>query len=703
MRTDCAQVLALRPNSQLSTVQTSSWSVASRETLREVRQELQQVEHVPDELILGVEDGTLLSQTLGPLHGEQFAFEGQKEILRLRLAPGTDLATALASAREIPGVAYAEPNQVIRLDSPDSESVSGVALGQGNVPNDLSGELWALHNPENPAADIDALQAWDITTGTREGALIAVLDSGADYNHPDLKANIVRNENEIPGDGIDNDGNGVIDDIFGYNAFEGHGDPMDGMGHGTHCTGTIAAVGNNGKGVVGVNWKAKVLPVKIFHDRGLTTTDAILRGIAYANSRGAAVTSNSWGGPAFSQAIHDAFQSSPALHIAAAGNDSHNTDEKPSYPANYELPNMISVGASSPSDEASWFSNVGRETVDLFAPGEKILSTVPGGELGEKSGTSMATPHVSGVAGLVLAEHPTAGTQELKDRLLFSTDSVSNFSELSVTGGRLNAARALGHDATPPAAPNDFVVTEIHPRGARFSWTAPGDDGWKNGAATAFEVKVSRQPINSENWDQASQLTTPRGREIGDHLHAHFQQAPRSRETSVYAAFHAVDEVGNRSELLTSKAVMPASPVFFQDDMNSEQTQWQANSRWTRVDLPGRGKVWTTLQGKREGETFSVLQSPMIDLAESKDSFLRFESKQEFAWSNNVFVEISDDRGENWSRLGQLDDRNQWAEREFDLGDFDGARVQVRIRAENLGAKPGDGMSVDNFEVLGNR
>ena len=703
MRPTTASILSQRPAGAYQPTQMPDWKPANTRSESLARQELSTTEHVPDELILGVENFGLLSQSLGAASVEQFSLGENKDIVRLKLPSGTDLAQALAAAREAPGVAYAEPNLVIALDDSQESRIQPSSADGKSKPNDLSDALWGLHNVEHPQADIDAVEAWDITTGSRDGALIAVLDSGADYMHPDLEANIAVNELEIPGDGRDNDGNGVVDDVFGYNAFEGHGDPMDGMGHGTHCTGTIAAVGNNDQGIVGVNWEAKVLPVKIFHDRGLTTTDAILRGIEYANKRGAAITSNSWGGPSFSQAIHDAFAASPALHFAAAGNDGQNTDEKPSYPANYDLPNMISVGASNREDSPSWFSNRGRETVDLFAPGEEILSTLPGGGYGEKSGTSMATPHAAGVGGLVKARFPNSGAGEVRDRLLFGSEPNQQMADISVMGGRLNAARALSEDSIAPSAPNDFWPTQVSARGARFSWTNTGDDGWKNGPATGFEVRVSPEPITSENWNQASPLSTPRGEEVGDHLHAHYSQTPRAQKTSVYAAFMAVDEAGNRSELLTTRADMPASPVFFSDDMEAEETTWTANSRWSRVEVEGKGKVWTTLRGDRAGETFSELKSPAIDLRESTDSFLRFESRQDFSWSNNVFVELSEDGGKEWQRLGQLEDRGEWKEREYDLSAFDGKSVQVRIRAENLGAKEGDGMSLDNFVVLGRR
>jgi subtilisin family serine protease len=673
-----------------------------RQDLSALRRELQSTEHVPDELIVGYSTDrapATLAETLGGRFVESFSLGDS--VARLKLPPQTDLAKALHALRESPGVTFAETNQIIRLTEVPSSAAHQPTSDDNNVPNDLDEQLWGLANKTNPGADISAVAAWQMTTGSNNGPLIAVIDSGADYTHPDLAANIAVNTSEIPGDGLDNDGNGVVDDVYGFNAFENHGDPMDGMGHGTHCTGTIAAEGNNGHGIVGVQWQAQVLPVKIFHDRGLTTTDSILRGLEYAKSRGAVITSNSWGGPQPSEAIRQAFASFPgALHIAAAGNDEKNTDQNPSYPADYDLPNMISVGASNSHDAPAWFTNFGRESVDVFAPGEDILSTLPGGGYGKKSGTSMATPHVTGAAGLIATKYPKASPEALRDRLLYSSDPLEPLAGMAVTEGRLNAHRALSEDQIAPAAPNDFWVTERSPRSVRFSWTATGDDGWQNGAASGFEVRVSRQPIDETNWRDATPLPTPRGKEIGDHLHAHYHQNPESRPNEIHAAFRALDEAGNRSDLLTTSATLPAATVVFQDNFDGEQSAWSADGRWKKEQVESRGQVWSSKHGQSK-DTFSTLRSPVIDLGKSQNAFLRFESRQDFAWANNVFLELTSDAGETWTRLDTLKDRGEWKQREYDLSAHDGQKVQIRVRSENLGAKDGDGVLVDAFEVLG--
>ncbi|MCA9779947.1 MAG: S8 family serine peptidase [Candidatus Eremiobacteraeota bacterium] len=666
------------------------------------------VECVPNEVILKMKSPELdtLDESFGGRVVERFSLGSSLrsesgEILRLKLDEGEELASSLRRLAKMPGVEYAVPNHVVRLEAESTRSVSSQP-GEG-VPDDLHPELWGLHNREKSGADISALEAWKKTTGSHQGPLIAVIDSGADYNHPDLRANIATNPGEIPGDGIDNDGNGVVDDYFGYNAIDDNGDPLDRRGHGTHVTGTIAAVGNNGQGVVGVNWKARILPIKIFNDEGVTTVDAILLGIAYARERGALITSNSWGGANFNPAIFDAFAATPGLHITAAGNDGGDLSRVPAYPANLPLDSILTVGATNKKDEPAVFSNFGRNTVELFAPGRDILSTMPGGKYGVKSGTSMACPHVTGVAGLIASAFPQLTPEQIKDRLIYSTDPLASVSEMSISGGRLNAARALSEDNVAPGAPNDFTVTSQDSRSARFSWTGTGDDGWKNGPATAFEVRVSEQPISEENWSHAESLSTPRGAEIGQFHHALFEQTPQKNVKQIYAGFKAVDEAGNRSSLRTAEATLPATPVAYVDNFDQPRSEWQGTGRWQHVEHPERGRVWSCQPDGPKDGTFARLTSPTFDLTGVEKSFLRFESRQDFDYNNLVYVDISEDGGKRWKRLDRLQDHGVWAPREYDLSEYDGKSIRLQISSETLATKVGEGTVIDNFEILGTK
>ncbi|MFT6787497.1 MAG: serine protease [Pseudoalteromonas rhizosphaerae] len=330
------------------------------------------------------------------------------------------------------------------------------------APNDPDfSKLWGLHNEGQSGgtadADIDALEAWSITTGGKD-VVVGVIDTGVDHSHSDLTANMWINPNEIAGDGIDNDDNGYIDDVHGINAITNVGDPMDDQGHGTHVSGTIGAAGNNNNGVVGVNHEAAIVGCKFLDASGSGSTSDAIKCIDYMVSLKNAgvnvrVLNNSWGGGGFSQALADAITASEQadiLFVAAAGNDAVDNDQNPHYPSNYEHESVLSVASTDRNDNMSDFSQWGLTSVDLGAPGSAILSTVPGNGYATYSGTSMATPHVAGVAALVLSLNPDLSTSELKQLLMDSGDDNAQLAGKTVSGKRLNANQALEQaDPTP--------------------------------------------------------------------------------------------------------------------------------------------------------------------------------------------------------------------------------------------------------------
>ncbi len=355
-----------------------------------------------------------------------------------------------------PKVKYVEPDYEVHIAE--------------TIPNDLNLNLWGLNNTGQtggtPDADIDAPQAWDIQTGS-SNVVIAVIDTGVDYNHVDLAANMWTNPGEIPGNGFDDDGNGYVDDVFGYDFYNDDGDPMDDNSHGTHCSGTIAAVGNNGVGVVGVNWTARIMALKFLSSIGSGSLSDAVIAIEYAiaakqNSVPMVAMSNSWGSGDYSEALEDAIvaaNNAGILFIAAAGNNARNIDGIPFYPASYDVPNIISVAATDHNDNLANFSNYGPVSVDLAAPGVNILSAVPGGIYGYKSGTSMATPHVAGVAGLIKAQFPGLTYMEIKNRILISVDFKDNLAGKMLAEGRLNARNALNGIPSQPAPPVGLAAT----------------------------------------------------------------------------------------------------------------------------------------------------------------------------------------------------------------------------------------------------
>ena len=387
----------------------------------------------------------LVHERVGAKIKKDFSAEGVSGLQLILLPNGTDVQSAIKEYQSDPDVLYAEPDYIITI-SPDQPGpiVQDTTPLQiiATTPNDsLFGYLWGLHNSGQnvngltgtSGADINATAAWDITTGS-SNVTVAVVDTGVLYTHSDLSANIWTNPGEIPGNGIDDDHNGYIDDIHGWNFVAKNADPLDDNGHGTHVSGTIGATGNNGIGVSGVNWQVKIMALKAFDAGGGALTSDAVSAILYANANGASVISNSWSGSYFNQALNDAIDASPAVVVCAAGNiDSQhlqpNNDLVPQYPASYTSPNIISVAATDQNDLLASFSHFGPVSVDLAAPGVNIWSTVNLVETyGVMSGTSMATPHVSGVAALMKSVNPTLTAVQIKNIILSTVDAKGSLS-----------------------------------------------------------------------------------------------------------------------------------------------------------------------------------------------------------------------------------------------------------------------------------
>jgi subtilisin family serine protease len=352
---------------------------------------------------------------------------------------------AMATLANHPAIEYVEPNWLLHINQ---------------IPNDPQfGVLWGLHNTGQSGgvagAHISAVEAWDTTVGSHD-VVIGVVDTGVDFTHPDLVPNMFVNPAEIAGNNIDDDANGFIDDVHGMNAITGTGNPMDDNDHGTHVSGTIGAVGNEGVGVVGVNWNVSIMGLKFLSASGSGSTADAIECINYAvlmKNRGVNIRAlnNSWGGGGFSQALMDsivAANTAGILFVAAAGNSNANNDTTPSFPSNYDVPNVLAVASTTRTDAKSSFSSFGATTVDLGAPGSDILSTIPGNGYAIFSGTSMATPHVTGAAALVLSINDSLSVTELKQILMDTGDPISSMSGITVSGKRLNVAAALA-EANP--------------------------------------------------------------------------------------------------------------------------------------------------------------------------------------------------------------------------------------------------------------
>ena len=538
------------------------------------------------------------------------------KVVRPQLSGIADYVELINNLNNLPEIAYAEPDYII-------ESLY--------LPNDaLFDQQWALNNEGqtggNMDADIDGIEAWDLY---KEGAnvLVAVIDTGVKYDHQDLQENIWININEIAGNGVDDDNNGYIDDIHGYDFANSDGDSMDDNGHGTHCAGILGARGDNGIGISGAAHSAQIMGIKFLDGSGSGSSSAAINSILYAVDNGAKILSNSWGGGGFSQSLFDAISYAndhDVLFIAAAGNESSNNDNSPSYPANYDLPNIISVAATDHRDQLSGFSNYGM-SVDLAAPGSNILSTYSDGGYATLSGTSMATPYVTGAAVLIKSNFPELTALEIKEILLETVDELDNLSGKVATSGRLNVINALTKanlsnyikinngaageiapggsvtieiaiDATnklaglyenqiailtnapgfenlpvalnitvlfdemPPASVNDLQINTNNSTSALLQWSNTGDDGLI-GRASNLTFAYSTTPITVDNWSSAILVNGPLP--TGSGSIQEFTVNQLQPATRYYFALKAMDNSGQYSELSNViSLITPSGPIL---------------------------------------------------------------------------------------------------------------------------------------------
>lgn len=600
------------------------------------------------------------------------------DLVRLQLPAGMSTAEGIAWLEKDRRFEYVTSND-LRQPCPAPPARQGVPAPPslpphpGKVSNDY--DPVKLYGMDKIAAPF----AWDKTTGSLTGPIIAVIDTGMDMAHPDLVDNLWTNPGEIPGNGVDDDGNGVTDDVHGFNAQAQTGDPIDDVGHGTHCAGTIGARGDNGQGVVGVNWQAQLMPIKTMVNGQGTAADNI-RALAYATKMGARITSNSYGGE-YNQAERDAFANSPLLHICAAGNEHNDNDVSPHYPSqrpvgypgNYEYDHIISVAATDARDRLASFSNYGPKNVDLAAPGVATLSTVPGGGYETKSGTSMACPHVAGVAGLIATLYPESTNEQIRTRLLANVDKVPGLKDRVGTGGRLNAVKALEKDEIAPDAPSNL---QVKPDGAwlELSWVNSGDDG-QQGQAYRYHVQsgdVQSTGLAGESG-KAQSIRIPAG----------------SGPVSV----RLEDNVGN----LGPQAVASGHP-----SLKVLKPNWNSDGKWAQVAEPERPGTWTDSPGSNYAlNTDSSLTSDYVDLSSLQKPVLRFSARHRLEPGGDfVYVEVNKKGSDSWKKVKDFTSFRDWQDHTVDLGKLQG-EVRFRFRLKSDGAKVEDGFWLDRPEIVG--
>ena len=587
---------------------------------------------------------------------------------------------------------YVEPNYIYRAFD--------------TTPNDPSYNLLCGMD------SINAPAAWDDHVGD-ESFVIAIIDTGIDYNHPDLIDNMWRNPGEIPGNGLDDDGNGYVDDVYGYDFANYEPDPMDTNSHGTHCGGTVGGQGNNGVGVAGVMWECSLAGVQFLTASGSGSLDGAVAAVQYCTANGILVSNNSWGGGGFSQALYDAIQEAgdqiEHVFVAAAGNSGTNGA---SYPAAYNLDNIIAVAATDCNDNLAGFSQYSATEVDVAAVGVDVYSSVPGNGYSSYSGTSMATPHVAGAVGLIYSVMGDATAAEIKALIMDNVRPVSGLSGTCVTGGVIDVEASLANTFLGPKIELLTSVPEsMNPNVSMMHRLKvdPREDNLLIGS-----VKMRYRMGDSGSFETVNM--TPDGLNIWK---AEIPGAGCDESPELY-----FEARGQTAGLITMPSAGPLAPygyfigeavVSFSDDFNSDKG-WSVSGDaldggWTRGvpvascsfrgapgnDADGSGSCFLTDNSNNGGDCNSdvdsgstILLSPVFDASGSDDTILSYARWHSNDYGDNpgtdpMTVDISNDAGLTWSNLETVGPTGEgtnggWANVSFTVEDFMTGTAQMRVR-----------------------
>lgn len=550
----------------------------------------------PDEVLVKYRSGVVDSGHMHKQIGAAVARRMGGRIEQIRLPAGMAVEDALQHYRADPDVEFAEPNYIVRKAD--------------TIPDDSSfGEQWALRNngqmvkgvPGRAGADLSMTRAWDLHCG--EGSVIvAAIDTGVDYQHPDLAANIWQNPGEIPDNGLDDDGNGYVDDVRGWNFANRNNNPMDDDvdGHGTHVAGIIGAVGNNGFGVSGVNWAVKVMPLKFLDADGYGDIADAVAAMDYAVANGARLINASYtypqrcGSMAPSEAERQAIARAGAANVlilAAAGNFRCNNDQYPFYPAGHALANIISVAATDQSDALANFSNYGATSVHLAAPGVNIYSTVRQllGSYGYISGTSMATPMVAGVAALLSSYRTDLSMLQVRELISQTVDRKDSLAGRVMSGGRVNAWAALQGDLATTAPMPPGLLVAVRRSDTQVDLT------WVDNSTIETSYVVERSTTRTGDWRLIATLPAGQGSYSDMGVAAGsgtvIRYRVRAENNMGASAWSNVRELVN----------VPLSPSGLEATAAGEE---YVRLRW-RYD--GGVEVGFEIQRRAEGQSFSTL------------------------------------------------------------------------------------------------
>ncbi len=605
-------------------------------------------------------------------------------------------------------VEYVEANTIITLNSTPQDP-------------DFS-KSWSLHNEGQTGGttgvDIKAPEAWDINTGSKQ-IKVAVIDTGVQYDHPDLKNNIWTNPGETGNDSqgkdkatnkTDDDANGYIDDLHGWNFIENNNNVMDKNGHGTHCAGIIGAVSNQ-LGIVGVNWNISIVPVRFLGPDGNGTLEDAISSIEYATKIGVNIMNNSWGSSNTSPTMADAIQKASdkgILFVAAAGNYSDDTDKIPNYPANSTSPNVVSVAAIDHNGNLADFSNFGLKTVHVGAPGQDIYSTWIGSTYKKDSGTSMATPHVAGLAALMLAQknRPMA---EIKSKLLSSVTPLPSLAGKTVSGGIINAFKALDGEKNPEPNPNPNPTTNtdaqvIQVDNVGVDWALVHWEPKK--LNQGLELRISQSPITTEEeWlaaQQAAYLITDSGK-------AKLSGLPKG-----FAGYLSL-RMKNAQDTLSPLGIETELKLVPDDDGEKQVLDFydgkslnrvQAEYPWD-IGISGSNRFYSYNPGRGYGEYgFSSLTLSLLPAHKAKS--MSFRTWYQMSSGDYGSVDLSYD-GWNWYPLAYLEGESQdWENVNLDLKPFLPENISVstfyiRFQMHNDSGSIANRLTLDEITIFGKK
>ena len=493
------------------------------------------------------------------------------------VGPGRSVEATIQALKADPAVEFAEPNWIYTTQATTD-------------PYYTNGSLWGMYGDTSSPANqfgSQAGEAWLDDTSSLPDVYVGIIDEGIQFTHPDLDANVWTNRYDVA-DGLDNDVNGYVDDTHGWD-FDGNNNTIyDGTAddHGTHVAGTIGAERNNGAGVVGVHPNVIYISAKFLGATGGTTANAI-KAVDYftdlkrIQGLNIVATNNSWGGGGFSQGLFDAISRANAadiLFVAAAGNNSNNNDASLSYPASYDLPNIIAVAALASDGSLASYSNYGSKSVDIAAPGSGIYSTLPFDTYGSYNGTSMATPHVTGAAALYAATHPGATGAQIREALLGSAVPTASVAGKTVTGGRLNVAAALVYTpptappaspTAPPAPPSGLAASAVGPNEVTLTWFDKSSD------EAGFKIEQSTDNVNFTPVTTTGANATQ------------FSVTGLNSDTTYYFRVYAYNAIGSSGFSNVASVPTPPATVYtytevFTDNFNDNRI----NSRWSFPNVP---------------------------------------------------------------------------------------------------------------------